>query len=92
VDCKIEDIYSEHKGKFDKTRKEKEYKEKILFNLLLELNNEQTIIYCSSPARVRELSTKFCNYLVEQNIKPQTEELSIIEWIRNNVSDKWGNS
>ncbi|MCK4731104.1 MAG: DEAD/DEAH box helicase, partial [Methanophagales archaeon] len=90
VDCQIEDIYSEHKEKFDKPRKEKEYKEKILFDLLLELKNEQTIIYCSSPARVRELSTKFCNYLVEQNIKPQTEELSIIEWIRNNVSDKWG--
>jgi hypothetical protein len=90
VDCQIVDIYSDHKEKFDKPRKEKEYKEKILFDLLLELEKEQTIIYCSSPRRVRELATKFCNYLVKQNIKPQTEELSIVEWIRNNVSDKWG--
>ncbi|OYT64395.1 helicase, partial [Methanosarcinales archaeon ex4484_138] len=87
VDNHVIDKSSDEFG--DKGSKKRK-KENALFKLLLELRNEQTIIYCSSPAKVRYLSKKFFEYLVEQNIEPESEELSIIEWIRNNVSDKWG--
>ena len=87
VDNKVIDMSSEE---FGEKGSKKTKKENALFVLLLKLKNEQTIIYCSSPARVRYLSKKFCDYLVKQDIEPKSEELSIIEWIRNNVSDKWG--
>jgi len=87
VDCKVIDLFSDEFG--DRGHK-KQKKENALFELLLKLRNEQTIIYCSSLVRVQYLSKKFCEYLVEQNIEPGREELSIIEWIRKNVSDKWG--
>jgi len=87
VDNKTIDMSSDE---FGERGSKKTKKENALFGMLLKLKDEQTIIYCSSPARVRYLSTKFCNYLVEQDIEPQSEELSIIEWIKSNVSDKWG--
>ncbi|KAF5428807.1 Replicative superfamily II helicase [Candidatus Methanophagaceae archaeon] len=87
VDNQVIDRSSEE---FGERGSKKAKKENALFELLLNLKNEQTIIYCSSPARVRYLSKKFCDYLVKQDIEPKSEELSIIEWIKNNVSDKWG--
>lgn len=89
VDNEVIDIYSEHKDKFDYPRKYKEYKENILFELLLSLKDEQTIIYCSSPSRVRELSIKFTNFLKEKKIEIKNIELSLIEWIEKNVDSKW---
>ena len=86
VDNQVIDLFSDEFG--DRGSK-KTKKENALFELL-KLKDEQTIIYCSSPARVRYISKKFCGYLVEQDVEPESEELSIIEWIRNNVSDKWG--
>jgi adenylate kinase family enzyme len=87
VDNQVIDRSSEE---FGERGSKKTKKENALFELLLKLKDEQTIIYCSSPARVRYLSKKFCEYLVEQDVEPESEELSIIEWIRKNVSDKWG--
>ena len=89
VDVKAVDIYSEHKEKFDKPRKYKEYKENILFELLLENKHQQSIIYCSSPSRVRYLSSKFYSYLIENNISSLPDELDIIEWINENISKEW---
>lgn len=89
VETKVIDIYSEHKEKFDRPIKFKEYKENILFELLLNNENEQSIIYCSSPARVRYLSLKFCEYLIEKNQINQEEDLDIIEWIKTNISEDW---
>lgn len=90
VDVNTIDIYKEHKEKFDQPRKFKEYKEEVLFNLLYDNKNEQSIIYCSSPARVRYLSSKFCKFLLdkvpEDNI---LNDLNIIEWIEENVSKDW---
>ncbi|MCT4234968.1 DEAD/DEAH box helicase [Elizabethkingia anophelis] len=89
VDVKSVDIYSEHKEKFDKPRKYKEYKEQVLFDLLLDNQNQQSIIYCSSPSRVRYLSKKFYSYLTRKNINQQSEKLDIIEWIVQNISSEW---
>lgn len=89
VDVKSVDIYSKHKEKFDKPRKYKEYKEKVLFELLLENQDQQSIIYCSSPSRVRYLSKKFNDYLLQKVINKQTEKLDIIEWIEENISSEW---
>ncbi len=89
VDVKTIDIYSEHKAKFDRPIKFKEYKEDILFNLLLNNRQNQSIIYCSSPGRVRYLSNKFCEFLITKIEDTLTENLDIIEWITENISENW---
>ena len=88
IENKIIDIYSEHKDKFDKPRKFKEYKENVLFELLLKRKDEQTIIYCSSPNRVRYLARKFCDFLKDKKIS-KNEEFPLIEWIKQNIYSKW---
>lgn len=85
VDNRVIDKSSENFGERGAKRTEKE---NALFDLLLELKDEQTIIYCSSPARVRYLSRKFCKRL-EKKVERKSEELSIIEWIMKNVSENW---
>ncbi|OQX20970.1 MAG: helicase [Candidatus Altiarchaeales archaeon A3] len=90
VDNQVIDSYLEHNEKSCGSKKNKEDKENRLFNLLLKLQNEQTIIYCSSPARVRALSKKFQEFLKNKEILPESEELSIIEWIKKNVDERWG--
>lgn len=85
VDNRQINMYSEEFG--DRGRKRKN-KEKTLFDLLLNLRNEQTIIYCRSPALVRDLSRRFCNFLKENGTVAQ-EKLSIIEWLNENVDPKW---
>lgn len=89
VDVKSVDIYTEHKDKFDKPIKFKEYKENILFDLLIENQHQQSIVYCSSPSRVRYLSSKFCSYLISKTENSTDEELDIIEWINENISKDW---
>lgn len=61
----------------------------MLFELLLTLGDEQTIIYCSSPARVRYLAQKFTLFLKAIIGSPKNTDLPLIEWIEKNVSEKW---
>lgn len=75
VDNRVIDVYSRYKENFGTRGKKREFKEEKLFQRLIKLKDEQTIIYCSSPPRVRDLSKKFQNYLVEHNINAQSEEL-----------------
>ncbi len=97
VDTKVIDIYTPNKEIFDKTthhRKNGYYeaigiKEKILFDLLLSKIQEQSIVYCSSPHRVRDLSIRFSLYLIENGIANEDSELDIIEWIKENISNEW---
>jgi hypothetical protein len=89
VDIKTVDIYSQHKKKFNKPIKFKEYKKIVLFDLLLKNIDQQTIIYCSSPSKVRKLSREFLIYLQEKEIENKNEDLDIIEWIEKNISSKW---
>lgn len=88
IDTKIIDIYPEHQDKFSQPRKYKEYKEEVLFNLLYELKDEQSIIYCSSPNRVRDLAYKFSKYLARMDFQ-KNNNISLIEWIKLYVDEKW---
>jgi len=89
VDNQSIDIYSQHLNMFGAVGKKKIYKENTLFTLLLELSNEQTIIYCSSPKRARYLSKKFVDFLKSNEKVIRNDNLNIINWIKKNVSDKW---
>ncbi|OEK03291.1 helicase [Roseivirga sp. 4D4] len=97
VDTKVVDIYTPNKEVFDQTTHHRkkgykeavETKERILFDLLIQNRNEQSIIYCSSPSRVRQLAVKFCHYLLQSSLGHVTQELDIIEWIRENISEDW---
>lgn len=83
VDSNIINVYSE------KSKEKAKEREIRLFNLLLSLSDQQTIIYCSSPGRVRTLSNKFYEYIEENIDKPQYISLPIIEWIEKNISQTW---
>ncbi|WP_320019567.1 DEAD/DEAH box helicase [Labilibaculum manganireducens] len=97
VDTKVIDLYTPNKEVFDKTTHHRkkgykealEIKEKKLFDLLLTNSHEQSIIYCSSPNRVRDLSKRFSKYLIEKGIESSNNELDIIEWIKENISHDW---
>lgn len=89
VGCDEIDIYQKHKGKFGARGEKKKYKERVLFDLLYDLKDQNTIIYCSSPARARYLSAEFLNYLIKKNESPKNIQLSIIDWIEAYVSKDW---
>jgi hypothetical protein len=89
VDSRSINIYSQYPGQFSDRGTKKLFKENVLFNLLLELQNEQTIIYCSSPSRVKYLAKSFTYYL-NANEQPKTTIIfPLSEWIRRNVSPDW---
>ncbi len=88
IDNQIIDIYPEHQDKFSQPLKYKKYKEDVLFNLLYELKDEQSIIYCSSPNRVRDLAYKFTKYLTRLDFQ-KNNNISLIEWIKSYVDGKW---
>ena len=77
-----------HSKEFGTRGRKKEIKEKALFDLLWTLNDEQTIIYCSSPRKVRYLSKQFSKYLDKKNGGDRTE-LNLIDWIKINISPRW---
>ncbi|HCY75451.1 MAG TPA: helicase [Ignavibacteriales bacterium] len=89
VDSRHIDIYKNHEGEFGQRGNKAENKEMVLFKLLVDLADEQTIIYCSSPNRVRTLSKKFTNYLISIETKETIHEFPIVEWIENYVSREW---
>lgn len=81
-------IYQEYTGRFGPRGEKKAFKEKVLFDLLYDLKDEQTIVFCSSPARVRYLSKQYMQYL---KTKTENGEISVplIEWIEKNVHRQW---
>lgn len=97
VYVKSVDLYTPNKEIFDRTSHHSKngykdailFKENKLFELLLEKYDEQSIVYCSSPNRVRYLSQKFCNFLISKEIKKINSTLDIKEWITQNISEKW---
>lgn len=82
------DIYKEHEGKFGSRGSKKLYKENVLFELLYSLQNEKTLVFCSSPSRVRELSGKYTQFLKSKG-QDESFDCPLIEWIKDNVSEKW---
>ncbi len=83
------DYYSKYNGMFGERGAKRAFKEEMLFELLVRLNGESTIIFCSSPTKVRKLAKSFVEYLIVKGIKNTGEELPLIEWIKSNISPQW---
>lgn len=61
---------------------------KLLCSLLDKLQNEQTLIYCSTPARARRMAKIYLEHL--QNIeRKKGRKLPLVEWIDKNISSEW---
>ena len=68
------------------------YPEKIkkLFQLLASRPvGEQTLVYCSSPNKARNLALCYYEYLLDKRVAPRYEDLPLVEWIKKEISDKW---
>ncbi len=89
VDSRTIDIYKQNTGKFGDRGEKKLFKENTLFELLLSLQNEQTIIYCSSPPRVRYLAKALAYFLNVHRVPKTATTFPLSEWIRQNVSTDW---
>ncbi|UNP89516.1 DEAD/DEAH box helicase [Aeromonas encheleia] len=89
VSCEEINIYKEHDGLFGTRGSKKTHKENVLFDLLFNLKDESTIIYCSSPTRARYLSVQFLKYLINKKENIKNQDLSIIEWIEKYISTQW---
>ncbi|WP_205246160.1 hypothetical protein, partial [Erwinia amylovora] len=58
------------------------FKERILFELILKRQTEQTIVYCSSPNKARNLSKKLTSYLLSKSeFKLNECHFHLTEWI-----------
>lgn len=88
VDCLVTDVSNKINFNQSEKRIDNE-KEKYLFELLIKLKNEQTIIYCSTPARARKFAKDFLQYILNNEIKVNNVELPVIEWITKNINPKW---
>ncbi len=82
-------IYQQYEGVFGDRGQKKENKEAILFDLLFNLENQSTIIYCSSPDRARKLGKSYVEYLKLKKIKNNKHNVPLIEWIEKNISPNW---
>ena len=82
------DYYTKYKDKFGRSGEKKIFKEQTLFELLYSLKEEQTLIFCSSPSKVRDLSKKYAIYLEGKGYFPNTT-VPLIEWIEKNIHKSW---
>ncbi|MCL7753076.1 DEAD/DEAH box helicase [Polaribacter sp. Z022] len=89
VDSKEINIYEKYNGEFGTRGKKAAFKENVLFELLDELRHEQTIIYCSSPNRVRGISKKFAQYLKDKNQVKSEVNYPLKEWVEEYVTKDW---
>ena len=88
VGTEIVDIYKDYPDQIGTRGKKKIFTENLLFELLLNHSSEQTIIYCSSPTRVRQVAKKFTDYCCKY-IEQSTHHLPLIQWIKENISSQW---
>ncbi|HFI6156521.1 TPA: DEAD/DEAH box helicase [Escherichia coli] len=89
VRCNSFNIYENYDGLFGNLGNKAKFKEKILFELLTERNNEQSIIYCASPAKARKLSKNYSSYILKNSLTAKNSNLPLIEWIEKNISPSW---
>lgn len=90
VKCNVHNIYEQHCGLFGSRGKKANYKENVLFELLWEKRNEQTLVYCSSPARARRISKKFTDFIKGKEIDSTSpRRIPLIEWIEKNINRNW---
>lgn len=86
VDSSIEDMTKYYDTKLS-ARKKESAKKDALFDLLYErLSNEQTLVFCSSPAHCRKLAEYYSVYLEEH--QPSERDLPICAWISESFP-KW---
>ena len=88
VGTEIIDIYRKHPEQIGTRGKKRIFTENLLFELLLAHSSEQTIIYCSSPTRVRQVAKRFTDYC-SRHIEKSTYNLPIIQWIKENIYPQW---
>lgn len=89
VRCNSFNIYKDYDGLFGNLGNKAKFKEKILFELLAERSNEQSIIYCASPAKARKLSKNYSSFISKNNLAAKHSNLPLIEWIEKNISTSW---
>lgn len=90
VKCNTFNVYERYINEFGDRGKKASFKESVLFDLLWEKKNEQSIIYCSSPSRARRVSKNFTEYLLsKKNITKKRSDIPLIEWIEENISTQW---
>lgn len=63
--------------------------EKMFRLLASRPEGEQTLVYCSSPEKARNLALFYYEYLEGKNVKPRYKDLPLIEWIKKEISEKW---
>ncbi len=87
VDCNV--IDKSHLIEWEKGDRHID-KEKIglLCDLLDQLRNEQTLIYCSTPARARRIAKIYLEHLKEKEQEIQCQ-VPLVDWINKNVSPEW---
>lgn len=82
-------IYEQYQGQFGDRGEKQSYKQKVLFELLSELKEQPTLIFCSSPERVRKLSKAYVDFLKNQKKLQGDNQVPLIEWIDKNVTPNW---
>lgn len=87
VDCNVVDL-SLNGDSNSKSRNSEKRKQDSLYNLLDNLKDEQTLVYCSSPSRARRLAREYLEHLREQGVNPLVQ-LPLIEWINKNINPAW---
>ena len=70
-----------------KTQRGGKVSEKDVFDILDSIN-EQTLIYCASPAAARKLAFSYCAHLCAKG-ENAIEDLPLVEWISDNLSYRW---
>lgn len=83
------DIYEQYQGQFGDRGEKQNYKQKVLFELLSELKEQPTLIFCSSPERVRKLSKAYVEFLKREKRLQGDRQVPLIEWIDKNVTPNW---
>ena len=87
VDCNVIDLSTEFDCNLSQRSLDK-LKLPKLYALLDKLKDEQTLIYCSAPARARRFAKGYFEHLCEQGEAPSVQ-LPLVEWINKNVNPNW---
>ena len=87
VDCNVVDMTQYLDTSKTKSALEEE-KSELLCKLLDDLRDEQTLIYCSTPARARRFAKKYLDHLISKGVVVDAS-LPLIDWIKTSISEKW---
>lgn len=88
VDCNVVDMttafsYGKTGAALDKEKCQ------VLYELLYDKRAEQSLVYCSSPARARRFSKGYLEFLKQKQADIINPQIPLAEWIDENVSNRW---